>query len=396
MLPARSTGDRYATAISLFGLLSFAVLTAEVVAAIRRPGPLAALFVLGSVTTVPFAAVLLLAPRWLHGDAIPSERYPRIALWTAIGCVAFTAVNAAMIAVMPTGNRWIVVGWLRWAAVLGASMGFIVGYFEGHAIARAVEAERSQVRAAELEDRRELLDHLNAVLRHEVLNGANVIEGYADIVAESSTGETAERARIIERQAAELTSVTADVRLLLQSLEDAEMLQRVELTALIEGELSKLRDRHDGVDVRASIPDGPIHVVADDLLKRVFSNLLSNAVEHNDADEPTVAVNVDATPSAVEVEISDNGPGIPPEEREVLFEPRTARTDHGFGLTIVARLLERYGGSVSLVETGPEGTTFRARLPRASSEELVREGSSATDEGHPDREEDDIARSSPS
>lgn len=368
----RSGTSRYAVAISSLGALSFLLIGVEVALVATRPEPLAPIFVLGVLTSVPFAGLLLLGPWRLTGDLVSEGRYRRIALWTATVGVLFTGVNAAMVVLLPPGGLWLVVGWLRWAVVLGSGAGFLLGYFEARAISRAVEAERSAVRAAELDQRRELLDHLNSVLRHEVLNTANVIEGYAGMVAESTSGEPADRARIIERQARELTAVTTDIRLLLQSIEETDELRRVDITALLEEELSKLRDRHGSVAVEQSIPDDEVTVLADDLLKRAFSNLLSNAVEHNDSPDPTVTVSVETDESGVTVDIADNGPGVPPQERDVLFESRTARTDHGFGLTIVARLADRYGGTVELVETGADGTTFRLWLPLAAASEEER------------------------
>ena len=52
-------------------------------------------------------------------------------------------------------------------------------------------------------------------------------------------------------------------------------------------------------------------VVADDLLDRVSSNLLSNAVEHNERDSPTVSVTVDAGGDDVVVSVADDGPDVP-------------------------------------------------------------------------------------
>ena len=51
-------------------------------------------------------------------------------------------------------------------------------------------------------------------------------------------------------------------------------------------------------------------------------------------------------------------------EQETLFE-RNMGADHGLGLYLVRTLIERYGGTVELTETGPEGSTFTVELPRA-------------------------------
>lgn len=119
-------------------------------------------------------------------------------------------------------------------------------------------------------------------------------------------------------------------------------------------------------------------VRADGLLKRVFSNLLNNAVEHNENPDPEISVSMDTGPDAVEVRIADNGSGVPEAERELLFETETAKTDHGIGLTIVGRLVDRYGGDVELAETGPDGSVFLVSLPRAEQESSAEPGEPAS------------------
>jgi len=63
--------------------------------------------------------------------------------------------------------------------------------------------------------------------------------------------------------------------------------------------------------VETSIPDHVYVRADDDLLARIFANLLSNAIEHNDAATPRVEVTVEPGPETVRFEIADNGPGIP-------------------------------------------------------------------------------------
>ncbi|WP_233255292.1 sensor histidine kinase [Haloplanus rallus] len=103
-------------------------------------------------------------------------------------------------------------------------------------------------------------------------------------------------------------------------------------------------------------------VTADALLGRVFANLLDNAVEHHDGQRPRITVGADPDGDTVRVRVQDDGPGIPERQRERLFEQGGTRT-HGLGLYLVRTLVERYGGSVELAETGPEGTTFVVELP---------------------------------
>lgn len=108
----------------------------------------------------------------------------------------------------------------------------------------------------------------------------------------------------------------------------------------------------------------------EDLLQRMLANLVENAVRH--APEGTsVDVTVKSGPEGVEIRVSDQGPGVPPEMREAVFEPfvqgntergpRLTRTGRGLGLTFVKLAVEAHGGRI-WVEDGNPGAAFCARL----------------------------------
>ena len=70
------------------------------------------------------------------------------------------------------------------------------------------------------------------------------------------------------------------------------------------------------------------------------------------------------------VEVSDTGPGLPPRAKDHLFQPfqgRASKGGSGLGLTIAAELARGHGGTLTLEETGPDGTTFRLCLPRSDA-----------------------------
>lgn len=94
-------------------------------------------------------------------------------------------------------------------------------------------------------------------------------------------------------------------------------------------------------------------------LERVVTNLVQNAIQHGGRH-----VTVRVVGSAFEVE--DDGPGIPPEERERVFEPfhrlRPSSTGSGLGLNLVQQVVERHGGRVSILGAEGEGTIVRVDL----------------------------------
>ena len=223
----------------------------------------------------------------------------------------------------------------------------------------AAAARRSQ------QLQREVLQHLS----HELRTPLTAIHGYASTLQQPDLVWDPES---IERFLAAISTESARMERLVGDLLDSSAI-----------ESGLLRLRPDWTDVRlvleaaCSVVPHPGHVevgVAADLppiwadhdrLEQVFVNLLENAVRHGG---PDGAVRVTAAAvdggASVEVLVSDDGPGIPPEVAEKLFEPRVrgeASTGAGLGLAIVRGIAEAHGGRVELV-AGP-ASSFRVTLP---------------------------------
>jgi two-component system nitrogen regulation sensor histidine kinase NtrY len=101
-------------------------------------------------------------------------------------------------------------------------------------------------------------------------------------------------------------------------------------------------------------------------MRRVIINLVDNAVEATDR-RGTIVLETAHDPSnnLVRVTVSDDGPGIPPEEREKLFLPyySTKGRGSGLGLAIVRRIVAEHGGSIDVAPNVPRGTRFTIELP---------------------------------
>lgn len=328
-------------------------------------------FLVGVITTVPFLVGITHAGYWLRSSGLSSARYPRIACWCLGGFVTFLLVNIALIAVIPTESWAVIISWIRWAAAFGAGTGLLIGCIEGRAVERALTAERAVLRSEHLEEQRDYLDYLNGILRHEVLNTATIINGYASRVLETESALDDRSRRWLEiviDQSEDMSTVIDDVRVLLQTTEGSYQPERVDAARVLADEVRKLENKWDPIDVETSIPDH-VFVRADDLLARIFANLLSNAIEHNDAATPRVEITAEPGPETVRFEIADNGPGVPESKVDSLFDRiESYGSTHGLGLYLVSQLVARYDGSVELAETGSDGSRFTVELPAASSE----------------------------
>jgi signal transduction histidine kinase len=323
-------------------------------------------FTISVATSLPFVAGIGYGGYWLANSSLEPDRDGRIAGWCLGGTGVFLAMNVLLMTVLPPGTLFETAIWLRWAGSIGAGTGLLIGTFEARAIDRRVSAERARLRAEEAESRRELLDYLNALLRHEVLNSANVIDGRAGLLLERGTIDAADRPDLetIQRRARDLTSIIEDARVLLQATTGHATEKTLDVVSVLEAELDTLTDYDRSVTVETDFPESA-SVRADDLLPRVFSNLFANAVEHHDGLSPTVSVTVETTPEVVRIAVADDGPGVPAPERDSLFECDSTECDHGLGLSLVATLLERYDGTIELTETGPSGSVFTVELPLA-------------------------------
>jgi two-component system OmpR family sensor kinase len=136
-------------------------------------------------------------------------------------------------------------------------------------------------------------------------------------------------------------------------------------------------------DARAADPSRAVSLVADDAtcevdgdrhrLTQVLANLLANARVHTPPGTP-VRVRLWVDGASAVLDVSDEGPGIDPADRERVFDrfyradPSRTRASggSGLGLAIVAGIVEAHGGSVAVVDRTAEGivgATFRVRLP---------------------------------
>ena len=318
---------------------------------------------------------------WLRRSDLGVERYPRVAAWCFVCLFGFLVVNLLLMVNFPAATLRANFGWARGVTIFGAVGGLVLGAVEARTVERAIVAERAAVRAEYVEAQHELLAYLNGVLRHEVLNAANVVEGYADLLIEErgdAPDDASDHLQRIRHQSRRMTEVINDVRVLIEATDSADEFTPVDVGDAVRDAVTTLHATYDGVVVDVSASDGA-RVAADDLLPRLFSNLLTNAVEHNDSAAPRVAVTVETTPDSVEVRVADNGPGIPESKVPALFERTAEGTGHGLGLYLVRTLARRYGGRAELLETGPVGSVFAVDLPRTSAAADREETAGGTD-----------------
>jgi two-component system OmpR family sensor kinase len=233
-----------------------------------------------------------------------------------------------------------------------------------------------------------LLDRLGTALKmqrqfmadasHELRTPVSVIQTAAEVTLEQPVREPweyREALTIVNEQSARLSRMVQDMLVLARA--DAggfrlvkRLLYLDEVVAECVRAVSVVAARHDVRVLTSLQPD--VSIAADDgLLRQLVTNLLDNAVHHTPpGGSVTVTVVGDATVATITV--ADTGPGIPPADRERVFErfvrldpARSATSGAGLGLPIARWIAEEHGGTLALQERPEGGCLFVAHLPRA-------------------------------
>lgn len=107
-----------------------------------------------------------------------------------------------------------------------------------------------------------------------------------------------------------------------------------------------------------------------DAIEDVFEIILQNAVEHNDAEQPHVEVEVVYVGDWIQVHVADNGPGVSDHFKESLFEQdvSVSETAHGFELYFVALILALFEGDIWFEDNEPRGAIAILEFQRAPEE----------------------------
>lgn len=250
----------------------------------------------------------------------------------------------------------------------------------------AEELEQEEARRAELD---RLKDEFVLTASHELRSPLTSVQGFAELLMlerESLTPRQAETVEVILDNCRHLVRLLNDLLDLARS--DAGRLsirpQATEVAPLVDDVVRTMRAQTEAASqsLTEQIQPGlPSIYVEPDRIRQILVNLITNAHEYS-PEGASIAVTARAVGTEVEIAVSDNGPGIPKEQLERIFE-RFTRGDAGLtqrvggtglGLAISKSLAEAHGGGIVAESTVGQGSTFRLRLPVAPAASPVGDG----------------------
>jgi signal transduction histidine kinase len=229
-----------------------------------------------------------------------------------------------------------------------------------------------------LEEKNRRLDEFSATVAHDIRGPLGGIAMKIEYLLDTQGSALDERSETILRRA--LGSTERLTRIVQSMYEYAKLGTQAAVMAPVDlGRLvhEVVLDLHldESRDITVAIGELPTVFGNADLLRRVFINLIGNAVKYNDKSRISIAVSFEgfedrSLGTFARIAIADNGPGIPEHERRSIFTmfTRGAHTTAddggcGIGLAVVQRVIELHYGRIDVQSVPGQGTTFCVSVP---------------------------------
>lgn len=211
-------------------------------------------------------------------------------------------------------------------------------------------------------------DFLLSLLRHDVLNRIQAVQGFLDLL--KHTNLTENQADTVEKALAgtrEQMDIIERVRLL-REVEEEEDTRDIAIKSVIKSVIKQknLRPFGTGVSIETFLPEEKVKAQGGKLLKPLFTNLIENSLEHSEGNEIKISVN--STDNEVIVSVEDDGKGIPEKvQKEIIqahFDDEETETS-GLGLYLVKEIAEAYGGRIEIGDSKLGGARVDVHLKKS-------------------------------
>lgn len=307
------------------------------------------------------------------GAASPTGAGARVRLRATL---LFLSLGVGVGLIVAGGTRWLLspVEAVSSAAARIASGGRGVrvrprGPDEIAQLARAVNALASSIEAREDEigGRLEVVTQLSSMVAHEV---RNPLQSLSLLCALARTEEDVQRrTALLQKIEDEIHVLEGVVQRFLRNSGPLQITTApVDLVKLVHraAEVAEPEARSKGVQILVQVPGSLPGIVDGSLVRRAIENLMLNAIEHaarGGGGHVTAALVPGAR--AAKLYVDDDGPGVPPEDRERIFQAyySSKAGGTGLGLALVKQVIVAHGGTIACLASPIGGARFEATLP---------------------------------
>jgi PAS domain S-box-containing protein len=225
---------------------------------------------------------------------------------------------------------------------------------------------------ATLQDRTEQVERetqlasLDRMLRHNLRNDLNAVLGRAELIAEREAGETESDARTIERLSERILTQAEKEREIVELLTDPSPPVPHDLPEMVTAAVSRIETAHPDATISVDLPE-TLEVRTIPELERAIEEVIENAIVHTDREPAEVSITVTDSDETVELRVTDDGPGIPSQERKVISDDEAVEPlvhSGGMGLWLVKRIITRAGGTIQFEDATPNGSVVSLIIPQ--------------------------------
>jgi len=297
--------------------------------------------------------------------------------------IVSAAVDVQLLSRLCTSNRRrFVLKDGDWLSEVGPTVRYllrVVRMEEEYEKVRAQLTEANQI----LKDKNRRLDEFSMTLAHDIRGPLGGISMNLEYVLDTYGSTLPDRAAELLRRA---LGTSARLGGLVQAMyqyaklgAQASKMSRLDLTTLIHEVVSDLH-LNERPQIKISIQELPPVWGNSELLRRVFINLITNAVKYNDKPETLIEISCEGFEEKTlgryaKIAVADNGPGLPEEDLKTVFSMFSRSRSNsqgkeglGVGLAVVNRIVELHYGEIALQSTLGRGSKFVISLPLEKNE----------------------------
>ncbi|WP_336325815.1 HAMP domain-containing sensor histidine kinase [Halovenus sp. HT40] len=313
----------------------------------------------GSVVTALFqfifvgipGATLMFAGYWLPRSGISPQYYLRVITWIVggtgvmFGFILLRDLHPGVTVEWSVGTQSI-------ALMIGSIGGLLIGVEESRVTIRTKELEertrKLKDREQHLENQKERLEEFANVVSHDLRNPLNVANARLELAQDDCDSKHLSH---VESANERMEALITDLLTLAQQGQTPSEQTMIELSDLVDTCWTTVQTESAAINV---VTHSTIRA-EESRLRQLFENLFRNSVEHGSSD---VRITVGDLNDGFYVE--DDGPGIPSDERDAVFESghSTSAQGTGFGLSIVKQIVDSHEWEIQVVEGSTGGARF--------------------------------------
>jgi len=223
-------------------------------------------------------------------------------------------------------------------------------------------------------------NHLLGIAAHDLRSPLALVSSYFDLLSESLAINT------IDNQDKIISTISTTINFMLNLITDVLDYTKIEAGKLeldynefnliefmnLSIEMNNILSSKKNIQIQSQYPADDLNVTADyNKLKQVMDNLLSNAMKYSEANT-IVQVFIKDLEDEVEIQVADQGKGIPADELGKIFQPFVTTSvqstggerSTGLGLVSVKKIIETHGGKIWVESVDGQGSSFYFKLPK--------------------------------